>query len=67
MYWQEELHLVGKLGGREAVAAVSSGLLVDEASQQRFLFNTCSSIIPHKSREPQSGPRLCTADRSPIA
>ena len=43
--------------------------MVDEASQQRFLVNTGSSysIIPHKSREPQSGLCLCTADRSQIA
>ena len=72
---QEELHLIGKLGSREVVAAVSSGpkgriaLLVDEASQQWFLVDTGSSysIIPHKSKKPQSGLRLCTADRSPIA
>ena len=75
MCGQEELLLVRKLSGREAVAAVSSGLkgrlalLVDEASQQRFLVDTGSSysIIPHMSKQPMSGPRLCTADRSPIA
>ena len=57
------------------MAAVSSGpkgrlaLLVDEASQQRFLVDTGSSysILPHKSKQPTSGLRLCTADRSPIA
>ena len=57
------------------MAAVSSGLtgrlalLVDEASQQRFLVDTGSSysIIPHKSKQPTPGPRLCTADHSPIA
>ena len=72
---QENLLLVGKLDGREAVAAVSCGpkgrlaLLVDESSQQRFLVDTGSSysILPHKSKQPTSGPRLCTADRSPIA
>ena len=56
------------------MAAVSCGpkgqlaLLVDEASQQRFLVDTGSSysILPHKSQQPHSGPRLCTADRSPI-
>ena len=71
---REQLPLVGKLGGWEAVAAVSCGpkgqlaLLVDEASQQRFLVDTGSSysILPHKSQQPHSGPRLCTADRSPI-
>ena len=63
---QEELHLVRKLGGWEAVAAVYSGpkerlaLLVDEATQQWFLVDTGSSysIIPHWSQEPTSGPRL---------
>ena len=72
---QENLLLVGKLDGREAVVAVSCGpkgrlaLLVDESSQQRFLVDTGSSysILPHKSKQPTSGPRLCTADRSPIA
>ena len=72
---QEDLLLVGKLDGREAVAAVSCGpkgrlaLLVDESSQQRFRVDTGSSysILPHKSKQPTSGPRLCTADRSPIA
>ena len=57
------------------MAAVSSGptgrlaLLVDESTQQRFLVDTGSSysIIPHRSQGPTSGPRLCTADRSPIA
>ena len=57
------------------MAAVSSGLkgrlalLVDEASQQGFLVDTGSSysIIPHKSKQPTSGPRLCTADPSPTA
>ena len=57
------------------MAAVSSGpkrqlaLLVDEASQQRFLVNTGSSysILPYKSKQSTSGPRLCTADCSPIA
>ena len=57
------------------MAAVSCGpkgqlaLLVDESSQQRFLVDTGSSysILPHKSQQPQSGPRLCTADRSPIS
>ena len=47
------------------VAAVSCGpkgqlaLLVDEASQQRFLVDTGSSysILPHKFQQPQSGPR----------
>ena len=56
------------------MAAVSCGpkgqlaLLVDEASQQRFLVDTGSSysILPHKSQQPHSGLRLCTADRSPI-
>ena len=57
------------------VAAISSGpkgrlaLLLDEATQQRFLVNTGSSysIIPHQSQAPTSGPRLCTANHSPIA
>ena len=57
------------------MAAFSSGLkgrlalLVDEASQQWFLVDTGSSysILPHKSQQPTSGPRLCTADHSPIA
>ena len=57
------------------MAAVSSApkgqlaLLVEESSQQRFLVDTGSSysIIPHKSRESQAGPRLCTADCWPIA
>ena len=57
------------------MAAVSFGPkgrlapLVDEASQQRFLVNTGSSysILPHKSKQPTSGPHLCGADRSPIA
>ena len=66
--------------GKKAVtvlmrAAVSCGpkgqlaLLVDEASQQRFLVDTGSSysILPHKSQQPQSGPRLCIADRAPIS
>ena len=62
---QEELRLFWKLGGREAVATVSSGpkgglaLLVDEAFQQRFLVDTGSSysIIPHKSKDPGLGIR----------
>ena len=57
------------------MAAASCGpkgqlaLLVDEVSQQRFLVDTGSSysILPHKSQRPRSGPRLCSADRSPIA
>ena len=57
------------------MAAVSScpkgqlALLVDEASQQRFLVDTGSSysINHHKSREPKSQPHLCTADCWPIA
>ena len=68
MCGQEDLLLVGKLGGREAVAAVSCGpkgrlaLLVDESSQQQFLVDTgCSySILPHKSKQPTSGLPLCT-------
>ena len=44
-------------------------LLVDEATQQQFLVDTGSSysIIPHRSQEPTSGPRLCSADCSPIS
>ena len=44
-------------------------LLVDEASQQRYLVDRGSSysILPHKSKEPTSGPHLCSADRSQIA
>ena len=57
------------------MAAASCGpkgqlaLLVDEVSQQRFLVDTGSSysILPHMSQRPRSGPRLCSADRSPIA
>ena len=57
------------------MAAASCGpkgqlaLLVDEVSQQRFLVDTGSSysILPQKSQRPRSGPRLCSADRSPIA
>ena len=57
------------------MAALSSGpkgrlaLLVDEATQQRFLVDTGSSysILPHQSQAPTSSPRRCTADRSPIA
>ena len=57
------------------MAALSSGptvrlaLLVEESTQQHFLVDTGSSfsIIPHRSQEPTSGPRLSTADRSPIA
>ena len=56
------------------MAAVSCGpkgqlaLLVDEASQQRFLVDSGSSYskLPHKSQQPHSGPCLCTADHSPI-
>ena len=58
-----------------AVATVYSGhkgrlaMLVDEASQQQFLVDTGSSysILPHRSKEPTSGPRSCTADCSLIA
>ena len=57
------------------MAAISSSpkgrlaLLVDKASQQRYLVDTGSSysILPHKSKKPTSGPRLCTADHSPMA
>ena len=44
-------------------------MLVDKATQQRFLVDTGSSysILPHRSQEPTSGPCLCTADCSPIA
>ena len=57
------------------MGVVSSGpkgrlaLMVDEATQQRFLVDTGSSysILPHRSQEPTSGPCLCTADCSPIA
>ena len=44
-------------------------MLVDKATQQRFLVDTGSSysILPHRSQEPTSGPFLCTADCSPIA
>ena len=57
------------------MAAVSSGpkgrlaMLVDEATQQWFLVDTGSSysIIPHRSQELTSGPRLCTSDPVPIA
>ena len=48
---QEELHLIGKLGSREVVAAVSSGpkgriaLLVDKASQQWFLVDTGIGLV----------------------
>ena len=44
-------------------------LLVDDATQQWFLVDRGSSysIIPHRSKALTSGPRLCTADRSPIA
>ena len=57
------------------MATVSSGpkgrlaLPVDKATQQWFLVDTGSSysIIPHRSQEPTSGPRLCSADGSPIA
>ena len=70
------MHLLGKLGGREAVlAAVSYGpkghlaLLLDQATQDRFLVDTGSafSIIPHQSREVPTGPCICSADRMPIA
>ena len=57
------------------MAAVSScptgqlALLVDKSTQQQFLVDRGSSysIIPHRSQEPTPGPRLCTADQSPIA
>ena len=43
--------------------------LVPKTTQQRFLVNKGSSysIIPHWSQEQTSGPRLCTAERSPIS
>ena len=76
LWRQGEVHLLGKLGGREAVsAAVSYGpkghlaLLVDEATQDRFLVDTGSafSIIPVQSSEVPTGPRICAADCTPIA
>ena len=46
-----------------------SSPLVPKTTQQRFLVNKGSSysIIPHWSQEQTSGPRLCTAERSPIS
>ena len=54
-----------------AAAADSPGrlaLLVDEASDRRFLVDTGSavSIIPHSSVLPPTGPSILTADGTPI-
>ena len=65
----------GKLVGRVAVAASAQpggsgrlALLVDEASGDKFLVDTGAvfSVIPFSSAEPPSGPRITTADASPI-
>ena len=42
---------------------------MDQATQDRFLVDTGSafSIIPHQSTEVPTGPRMCAADRTPIA
>ena len=43
--------------------------LVDQSSGLEYLVDTGSvySFIPFKSKEKQPGPRLCTADRQPLA
>ena len=62
------MHVLGKLGGREAVtAAISYGpqghlaLLVDQVTRDKLLVDTGSafSIIPYKSADVQTGPRIC--------
>lgn len=65
----------GKLEGRGAVAAAApSGhqgwlaLLEDQASAYKFLVDTGSvySILPYSSTEVPTGPRIMTADKTPI-
>ena len=65
----------GKLVGRVAVAASAQpggsgrlALLVDEASGDKFLVDTGAVffVIPFSSAVPPSGPRITTADASPI-
>ena len=65
----------GKLGSRVAASApAQSGgsgrlvLLVDEATGDKFLVDTGAvfSVLPFSSDEPPTGPRINTADASPI-
>ena len=64
-----------KLGSRVAASAPSqprgSGrvvLLVDKAMGDKFLVDTGAvfSVLPFSSRDPHTGPRITTADTSPI-
>ena len=45
------------------------GMLVDEKSGARYLADTGSvySLVPFSSKEPPAGPRLVTADKTPIS
>ena len=66
---------LGKLVGQAAVAASAqpggSGrlvLLVDQSTGDKFLVDTGAvfSVIPFSSPDPTSGPKITTADASPI-
>jgi len=69
-------HVPGKLGGPGVVAAAAPvgqpgrlALLVDEATKKRFLVDCGSvySILPFTSSQRPFGPKVVSADKSPIA
>ena len=62
----------GKLSSPGRLNAAASGVLaylVDQLSSRRFLVDTGASysLLPHRSEQPASGPRLTGADGEPIA
>ena len=63
---------VGKLERPGRLNAAASGVLaylVDRLSSRRFLVDTGASysLLPHRSKQPASGPHLTGADGDPIA